>query len=115
MRRKVGLTIGMVLLMATGLGATANAGPLVLGGKGAPQSENCKALGGTENGTMCVLEGGACQSMPLFRDGSCLDVDGNVVEDGPDVGSNMGPDDSNSSDDSSGDSGSDSGGDSSSD
>jgi hypothetical protein len=67
-----------------------------LGGTGAPQSESCKAAGGTESGNMCILPNGTgCQSMPLARDNECLDEFGNLVEDGEDYGSNMGPDDSN--------------------
>lgn len=87
----LGLVIAVASLMSIAPGHAA----VVLGGKGAPQSEACKAAGGTEDGQMCVLENGqACQSMGLARDNVCLDADGNVVEDGPDTGSNMAPDDS---------------------
>jgi hypothetical protein len=67
-----------------------------LGGTGAPQSESCKSAGGTESGNMCMLPNGTgCQSMALASNNECLDEFGNLVEDGPDTGSNMGPDDSN--------------------
>jgi hypothetical protein len=90
-----GLAIAVVCLLAASVPSQA----IVLGGKGAPQSEACKAAGGTENGQMCVLESGqACQSMALARDNACLDEEGNLVEEGPDVGSNLPPDESGGDD-----------------
>jgi hypothetical protein len=95
-----GLAVAVIWLLAASVPSQA----IVLGGKGAPQSEACKAAGGTENGQMCVLESGqACQSMALARDNACLDEEGNLVEEGPDVGSNLPPDESGGE----GDSGSD--------
>ena len=85
-----------IAIAALSLGLAPAQAQIKLGGKGAPQSESCKSAGGTESGNMCVLPNGTgCQSMALARDNECLDEFGNLVEDGPDTGSNMGPDDSN--------------------
>src|SRR5688572_30503823 len=60
----------------------------VLGGSGAPQSEHCKSVGGTEDGSFCVLENGDyCDSMTLFREGVCKGPDGTVQSE-EDYGSN---------------------------
>jgi hypothetical protein len=92
------LALGLTLAMlALGTSFT-QAAPIKLGGPGtgAPQSEGCRAAGGTESGNMCTLPNGtACQSMGLVRDNVCLDEEGNEIEQGEDTGSNMGPEDSN--------------------
>jgi hypothetical protein len=86
--------VALVGLLAAVVPSTAQ---IKLGGTGAPQSEACKAAGGTENGQMCTLPNGqGCQSMALARDNVCLDEDGNVIEDGPDTGSNLPPDEDDS-------------------
>jgi hypothetical protein len=89
--------LGLGIILAGLLSAAGPGYAAILGGKGAPQSEACKAAGGTENGQMCVLESGqACQSMALARDNACLDEEGNLVEEGPDVGTNLPPDEGGS-------------------
>lgn len=95
MMRNLRPAFGLAVAVAGLLAATAPShAQIKLGGTGAPQSVACKAAGGTENGQMCVLENGqACQSMALARDNVCLDEEGNVVEEGPDTGSNLPPDD----------------------
>jgi putative hemolysin len=90
------LALGLTLaILGTGI---SHAAPIKLGGPGtgAPQSIGCAAAGGTESGNMCTLPNGiSCQSMALVRDNECLDVEGNLIEEGEDTGSNMGPEDSN--------------------
>lgn len=74
-----------VLALTAGFAGQAQA---VLGGSGAPQSEHCKSVGGTEDGSYCVLENGDyCDSMTLFREGVCKGPDG-TVQDDTDYGSN---------------------------
>lgn len=87
LKSALGLAVALAgLLSASGPGYAA----VILGGKGAPQSEACKAAGGTESGQMCVLESGqACQSMALASENKCVDEDGNVVDEGLDTGSNL--------------------------
>ncbi|OYX05132.1 MAG: hypothetical protein B7Z15_17135 [Rhizobiales bacterium 32-66-8] len=93
-RPALGLAVALGWLMA-GTGAQA----IVLGGKGAPQSEHCKSVGGTESGQFCQLENGSsCNSMTLFRDGICVDENGVLIEDGEDFGTNQAPDDSGDGD-----------------
>jgi hypothetical protein len=89
-------TFGFLSVLALGFAGSAHA--VVLGGSGAPQSEHCKSVGGTEDGSYCVLENGDyCDSMTLFREGVCKGPDGTVqaeedygsnevVEDGDDSG-----------------------------
>ncbi len=97
LKSALGLAVAIAGLLSAGQPSYA---AVVLVGKGAPQSEACKAAGGTESGQMCVLESGqACQSMALARDNTCLDAEGNVVEEGPDIGSNLPPDEGGGGDD----------------
>ncbi len=85
--------------------AATPAGAVVLGGPGtgAPQSLNCQAAGGTEDGRFCVLpDGDSCESMKLFRDSVCEDPDGNILDE-PDYGTNLPPDASGPDGDTGGD------------
>ncbi len=70
------------------LGSAGSAHAVVLGGSGAPQSAHCASVGGTEDGSYCVLENGDyCESMTLFREGVCKGPDGTVQAE-EDYGSN---------------------------
>ena len=92
---RFGLSTFFLSVLAVGFAGPAHA---VLGGSGAPQSVHCKSVGGTEDGSYCVLENGDyCDSMTLFREGVCKGPDGTVqaeedygsdevVEDGDDSG-----------------------------
>lgn len=73
------------LTVTVGLATPAHA---VLGGSGAPQSVHCENVGGTEDGSYCVLPNGDyCESMTLFRDNVCKTPDGTILSD-EDYGSN---------------------------
>jgi putative hemolysin len=79
--------LGFVSVLALG-SVFATGAQAVLGGSGAPQSEHCKSVGGTEDGSFCVLENGDyCDSMTLFREGVCKGPDGAIIEE-EDFGSN---------------------------
>jgi hypothetical protein len=82
----------------------------VLGGKGAPQSEFCKSVGGTESGNFCNLESGdSCDSMTLMRGEGCKGPDGEMIPLEEDFGSNMAPEDQPADDTSGDDAGADTG------
>jgi putative hemolysin len=92
------MKIGAFLLLTTIAWAVASPAQavLILGGKGAPQSENCKSQGGSETGQMCALpDGRSCDSMALMRESKCVGEDGlEILPEEPeeDFGSNDGSD-----------------------
>lgn len=93
-RAAFGLAVALCGLLA----ATGSAQAIFIKGNSGPAGEVCKSAGGTMNGKMCELPNGeSCEGMTLALHNKCVDAEGNEIDQGPDFGSNLPPEESESS------------------